>query len=229
MSQLLENLQHIQAQIADAAVQAGRPADSVRLIAVSKTKPATMVQAAYDAGQRDFGENRVQELQEKQPALPADIRWHLIGSLQRNKVKYIADYIYLIHSVDSERLLAEINKRAAQADRTINCLLQLNISEEDAKSGLDESKAEAILSNIEAYPHIHIKGLMGMAAFTDEEAVVLAQFARLQEASEQFAAQFDHPRISMEELSMGMSGDFGLAIRKGATMVRIGSAVFGQR
>ncbi|MEM6344270.1 MAG: YggS family pyridoxal phosphate-dependent enzyme [Bacteroidota bacterium] len=227
MTSIADNLAAIKARIEEATASAERSPQTVKLIAVSKTKPMSLIEEAYAAGQRDFGENKVQELTEKHPALP-DAHWHMIGHLQRNKVKYIAPFIYLIHSVDSERLLAEINKRAAQNDRIIACLLQLNISEEDAKSGLNEQSTYELLERLDEYPHVRIKGLMGMAEFTSDEAVISSQFARLARAFKRYQ-EFNHPRIQMEELSMGMSGDFELAIDQGATMVRIGSAVFGAR
>ncbi|MEL6250975.1 MAG: YggS family pyridoxal phosphate-dependent enzyme [Bacteroidota bacterium] len=225
--QIAENLKDIQQKIKKAALDAGREEDSVRLIAVSKTKPLELIHAAYAEGQMDFGENRVQELREKHPELP-EAHWHMIGSLQRNKVKYIAPFIYLIHSVDSRRLLVEIEKQAAKNERTISCLLQLNISDEDAKSGMDESEAQSILEDIDQFPHIHIKGLMGMAAFVSDEGTIRNQFRRLRMAADTFR-NLTHDRIDMAELSMGMSGDFEIAIEEGATMVRVGSAVFGSR
>lgn len=222
-----QHLSDILSRIQSATIEAGRPASSVRLVAVSKTKPISLIQEAVDAGQTIFGENRVQELREKQPALP-NVHWHMIGSLQRNKVKYIAPYIHLIHSIDSERLLEEVNKQAAKYERIIDCLLQINISDESVKSGFEEGEAETLLEHIDAYPHIRIQGLMGMAAFIADETVIRQQFRRLRLAAEQFKS-IDHPRVEMKELSMGMSGDFEIAIQEGATLVRIGSAVFGRR
>lgn len=222
-----EHLAQVRQRISEAAQAADRPAESVKLIAVSKTKPLGMIEEALGAGQLDFGENRVQELQEKHPALP-QAQWHMIGTLQRNKVKYIAPYIHLIHSVDTERLLKEISKQAEKVGRTIDCLLQLNISEEQVKHGLDEVSGGDVLQRLEEFPGVRIKGLMGMAAFSGDEALVRGQFARLRRAMEQFQ-RIDHPRLQLTELSMGMSGDFPWAIAEGATMVRIGSAVFGGR
>lgn len=224
---IVQNLQDIKDQIAKAAQQAGRSPEEVRLVAVSKTKPMELIHEAFAAGQLDFGENRPQELKEKQPELP-EARWHMIGHLQRNKVKYLAPFVHLIHSVDSERLLAEVNKQAEKCDRVIDCLLQLNISEEDAKSGLNEQSTTELLGRIDEFPHIQIKGLMGMAALTSDEALISSQFKRLRLAKEMLA-EISHPRIQMEELSMGMSGDFEIAIQEGATLVRIGSAIFGSR
>lgn len=227
---IAKNLSNIQKRIEQATQAAGRESGSVKLLAVSKTKPVALIQEAFAAGQVDFGENRTHELTDKHPILPA-ARWHMIGHLQRRQVKEIIPFIHLIHSVDSERLLAKIDREAAAADRVVDCLLQLNISEESAKSGLDETNALALLEGIEQYPHIRILGLMGMAQFKSSEAdspIVQAQFARLRRAFEQFKA-FDHPHIQMQELSMGMSGDLEEAITEGATMVRIGTAVFGGR
>ena len=224
---IADNLSSIQHQISQAATSSKRQPDKVKLIAVSKTKPISLIEEAVAAGQEDFGENRVQELREKQPLLP-HVRWHMIGTLQRNKVKYIAPFIYLIHSVDTERLLIEIDKQAKKNDRIIDCLLQINISEEEVKSGMEEEEARAILQSIDSYPHIRIKGLMGMAAFISDEVEISRQFRRLRLAMESFQS-INHPRIQLQELSMGMSGDFELAIAEGATMVRIGSAVFGSR
>ena len=224
---IADNLLSIQNQIHQAATSANRQPENVRLIAVSKTKPVSLIKEAITAGQLDFGENRVQELREKQELLP-DVRWHMIGTLQRNKVKYIAPYIYLIHSVDSKKLLTEINKEAQKNDRIIDCLLQINISDEKVKSGMEEEEAKAILQSIGNYPNVRIKGFMGMAAFISDEVEISRQFRRLRLARESFQG-ISHPRIQLEELSMGMSGDFELAIAEGATMVRIGSAVFGSR
>lgn len=222
------NLETIKQKIAKAAIAAGRAPESVKLIAVSKTKPMSLIHEAWEAGQVYFGENRVQELREKSTEL-SQAHWHMIGSLQRNKVKYIAPFIHLIHSVDSPRLLKEINKQAKANDRIINCLIQLNISDEAVKSGVeDEEELMQLLNDIDAYPHVHVQGLMGMASFTSNQEVVRSQFRRLRLASEA-AKSIVHPRITMNELSMGMSGDFELAIQEGATLVRIGSSIFGHR
>jgi len=224
---IVENLHQVQAAIRAEALKHGRAADAVQLIAVSKTKPVDMIREAFEAGQIHFGENRVQELTEKHELLP-EVKWHLIGTLQRNKVKYIAPFVYLIHSVDSEKLLAEINKQGQKHERIIDCLLQLNISEESSKSGLDEEKAQEILEHIDDYPYIRIKGLMGMAELTEDHEVIRSQFRRLRKALE-ILKDIEHERIDLTELSMGMSGDYEIAIAEGATMVRIGSAVFGAR
>lgn len=222
-----QNLHSIKAQIADAAIGAGRKPEEVKLIAVSKTKPMSLIREAFDTGHLDFGENRVQELRDKQPELP-DAQWHLIGTLQRNKVKYIAPFIHLIHSVDSEKLLKEINKEGGKNERIIDCLLQMNISGEANKHGLEEAEVKSILQNIQNFPSVRIKGLMGMAEFTDDQEVVQSQFRRLRQARDRFQG-LNNEQIQLEELSMGMSGDFPIAIAEGATMVRVGSAIFGGR
>jgi PLP dependent protein len=222
-----ENLNLVKAEIAAAALAAGRSADAVQLIAVSKTKPIGDVRLAMTTGQLDFGENKVQELVEKHAALP-HARWHMIGALQRNKVRQIIPFIHLIHSVDSERLLAEIDRQAGLHNRQVDCLLQINISDEDQKGGLTEDEAEEILKHITNYPHVHIKGIMGMAEFTDDATVISAQFKRLAIGRARFDA-YAGPQVAMQELSMGMSGDFESAIREGSTMVRVGSSIFGGR
>lgn len=222
------NLQQIQSQITDCVRKAGREAGTVSLIAVSKTKPIQMVEEAWSAGQVDFGENRPQALRDRFEAIP-DARWHMIGTLQRNKIKYIAADIHLIHSVDSAKLLYAINKEGEKIQRVIPCLLQLNISEEDAKHGLDETRALNLLQEMDDLPWISIHGLMGMASFTDDTDIVRAQFQRLRLARDQFDTAISHERVTMTELSMGMSGDYEIAIEEGATMVRVGSAIFGQR
>lgn len=222
-----ERLTQIREKVRQIEKQSDRPEGSVRLIAVSKTKPLEMIREAMSGGQKDFGENKVQDLAEKAEAIP-EARWHMIGSLQRNKVKYLAPFIHLIHSVDSEKLLREINKQGEKNNRKISCLLQLNISDEEQKSGMSESEAEAILKTISQYPFTEIRGLMGMAALTENESVIKSQFNRLTNARESFR-QYEGPQIRMEELSMGMSGDYPMAIQEGSTMIRIGSAIFGPR
>lgn len=224
---IAENLQSVRADIAAAARAADRNPADVQLIAVSKTRPVTDVLRAMEAGQMDFGENKVQEMVEKHDAVPT-ARWHMIGSLQRNKVKYIAEFVHLIHSVDSERLLAEIDRQAQLHGRRIDCLLQINISDEDQKGGFSEAEAEAVLRAIDRFPSVTVRGLMGMAAFTDDQALIRSQFERLAAARTRLEA-FVGPLISMTTLSMGMSGDYALAIAAGATMVRIGSSIFGTR
>lgn len=203
----------------------------VRLIAVSKTKPVSEIMKAYDAGQRDFGENKVQEMVEKYEQLPKDIRWHLIGHLQSNKVKYIAGFVHLIHSVDSEKLLLTIQKGAAKQKRVINCLLQLHIAEEETKFGLsaDETRQLLLPSVLDKVPNLKITGLMGMATFTEKEEQIRKEFRRLKGLFDELSATVVHPVVSLKELSMGMSGDFLMAMEEGSTMVRVGSSIFGER
>jgi pyridoxal phosphate enzyme (YggS family) len=203
-----------------------------KLIAVSKTHPAQKVEEAYKAGQIDFGENKVQELVEKAEQLPKDIQWHLIGHLQRNKVKYIAPFVHLIHSIDSFKLLREVEKEAKKADRIIPCLLQVHIAKESSKFGFDELELFDMLKMPEfvALENVRIEGLMGMATFTEDEELIHKEFQSLKSLSLKIASEFNHiPFLQMKELSMGMSSDYSIAIEEGSTMVRIGSAIFGER
>lgn len=202
-----------------------------RLVAVSKTKPSSAIKEAYDAGVRDFGENKVQELTEKAEALPKDIHWHMIGHLQRNKVKYIAPFVHLIHSVDSLRLLKQINKEGQKVDRVIPCLLQVHIATEESKYGWDEEELTAFLNGdeIKGLQNIRILGLMGMATNTENTEKVRSEFRGLKALFEQLKDMDLPPQVQMSELSMGMSGDYRIAQEEGSTMVRIGSAVFGER
>ena len=199
---------------------------NVTLVAVSKTKPVEDILALYKLGQRDFGENYVQELVEKQQQLPEDIRWHFIGHLQSNKVKQIAPFISLIHSVDSKKLLKEINKQAKKNERSIGCLLQVHIAKEETKFGLDEDELKEILeSDLKDYKNISVKGLMGMASFTDNLETVRKEFQHLKKLFNKFTIH-DSP---FTILSMGMSSDYKIAIEEGSNMVRIGSLLFGER
>ena len=191
------------------------------LIAVSKTKPNEDIQALYDAGQRDFGENYVQELVDKEATMPKDIRWHFIGHLQSNKVKAIAPFVHLIHGVDSFNLLQEINKQAAKVGRTIDCLLQIHIATEETKFGLDADELAQVISESAALKNVQIIGLMGMASFSEDKNLVREEFRALQVLYKQYP-QF-------KTLSMGMSGDFTITIEEGGNMVRIGSLLFGER
>jgi PLP dependent protein len=203
-------------------------AGKAKLVAVSKTKPATDIQALYDLGQRDFGENYVQELEEKYQQLPKDINWHFIGHLQSNKVKYIAPFVHLIHGVDSLSLLKEINKQALKHNRTIDCLLQVYIATEETKFGLDETELRELLTGTEILQlqNIRIKGFMGMASFSDNIKIVQEEFIRLNRL---FLAYKSIGNNDFEILSMGMSGDYQTAIECGSNMVRIGSLLFGER
>lgn len=200
--------------------------ENVQLVAVSKTKPVEDIQILYNAGHRDFGENRVQELVEKEEVLPKDIHWHLIGNLQRNKVKYIASYVHLIHSMESESLLKEINKQAKRNDRIIPCLLQIRIAKEETKFGLIKDEAERILFTYkELYPNVKIVGVMGMATFTEDMNQVREEFQELKTSFDKFQKIDSEIKI----LSMGMSGDYEIAIEEGSNMVRVGSLIFGER
>lgn len=196
---------------------------TVTLVAVSKTKPVASLLEAHQAGQRDFGENKVQELVDKASVLPQNIRWHMIGHLQRNKVKYIAPFVSLIHSVDSFRLLNEIDKQGKKNDRVIDCLLQVRIAQEETKFGLTFENCNEIL-NQNNYTHVRIRGLMGMASFTDNQIQIESEFKSLAQYYKQYQDQYD-----WDTLSMGMSGDYPLALSCGSTMIRVGSSIFGSR
>jgi PLP dependent protein len=201
------------------------------LVAVSKTKPVEDIQALYDLGQRDFGENYVQELIDKEAVLPKDIRWHFIGHLQSNKVKFIAPFVHLIHGVDSFSLLKEIDKQAAKNNRTIDCLLQIYIAKEETKFGLDEKELNELIEQIIVKPlnNVSIRGLMGMASFSDDKELVRSEFKYLEELSTKINIQFSTFNFQCSIISMGMSADYGIAIEEGSTMVRIGSLLFGER
>ncbi len=202
--------------------------ESVTLVAVSKYSSDEQVQKAYDAGHRDFGENKAQDLAARYQEFPDDVHWHFVGHLQRNKVKYIAPFIHLIHSVDSLRLLQEINKQAEKANRIISCLLQMHIAREETKFGLDADEVYALLNDpeIENLKFVHISGLMGMATNTDNDAVVEKEFSALKATFESLKTSPFPENVKMDILSMGMSADYGIAMRNGSNMVRIGSAVF---
>ncbi|MBB6325578.1 hypothetical protein FHS59_001193 [Algoriphagus iocasae] len=201
------------------------------LVAVSKTKPLEDLKAAYACGIRDFGENKVQEIQAKQPEMPADTRWHMIGHLQSNKVKYIAPFVHLIHGVDSFKLLKEINKQGKKIDRIIPVLLQIHIAEEESKFGFDEAEVLEMLGNedFKALTHVSIQGLMGMATFTENETQIRKEFKGLKALFENLKSKDLPAFVQLKELSMGMSGDYLIAQEEGSTMVRIGSAIFGSR
>jgi pyridoxal phosphate enzyme (YggS family) len=218
MASIKENLIHIQSSL---------PAH-VTLVAVSKTHPVEVVEEAYNAGQRIFGENRVQELVPKFEQMPKDIQWHLIGTLQRNKVKYIAPFVSLIHSVDQIDLLKEINKEAEKNNRIIDCLIQVFIATEESKHGFSFDEAESLFSSDfkMQFPHVQIKGLMGMASFTSDLQQVKKEFLSLKD----FKAKIESENaLQLPILSMGMSGDYALAIECGSNMVRVGSSIFGSR
>jgi len=213
---LAKNYQNILSQLSE----------NVKLVNVSKTNPAEKIKEVYDLGQRAFGENKVQELLEKQTVLPSDIEWHLIGHLQTNKVKYIAGFISMIESIDSEKLLKEVDKEALKNNRKINVLLQVKIAREETKFGLTVDEARSIFNDYLAgnYPNIEIKGLMGMASFVEDETQIREEFAILKNLFDELSEL-----KPLETLSMGMSGDFPLAIECGSNSVRVGSAIFGER
>ena len=208
----------------------------VTLVAVSKTKPVADLMEAYNAGQRIFGENKIQEMTDKWEVMPKDIEWHMIGHVQTNKVKYMAPYVSLIHGVDSLKLLQEINKQAAKNNRVIDCLLQVYIAEEESKFGLDEQELEEILNKIldsarndnNEFKNIRVIGLMGMATFTENQNQIEKEFKHLKTIFDKYS-QLETSNLKLENLSMGMSGDYQLAISCGSTMVRIGSSIFGSR
>src|SRR5690625_3076385 len=206
-------------------IQATLPED-VTLVAISKTKSVDEIMEAYQGGHRVFGENKIQEMEEKWHELPKDIEWHMVGHVQRNKVKYMAPFVSLIHGVDRLRLLKEINKEAKKNDRVINCLLQIKIAEEDSKLGMSEEDAQDLLNSeaFAALKNIRIIGLMGMATFTEDEEQLNQEFQRLKIFYDKLKSEFQ-----FTVLSMGMSGDYPIAIKNGSTMVRIGSAIFGER
>ncbi len=212
-------------------IQTSLAATGAKLVAVTKTYPPETIREAYALGCRDFGENRVQELLEKQPLLPPDVRWHLIGHLQTNKVRYIAPFISMIHAVDSLRLLEEINKQAAKCGRVIDCLLQFHIAAEETKFGLSREEAADLLQNesFKRMPHARICGVMGMATFTDDEVQIRREFGALRDHFNWLRTTWFSDCPEFREISMGMSGDWQIALEEGSTMVRIGSLLFGKR
>ena len=197
----------------------------VQLVAVSKTKTNEEIMQAYDAGQRVFGENKIQDMTRKQEELPKDIQWHMIGHVQSNKVKYMAPYVDLIHGVDSTKLLKEINKQATKNNRIIPCLLQIHIAQEDNKFGFSAQECQQAIEMSKEFPHVHIKGLMGMASYTEDQKQIAQEFAGLKNLYDQLIQQ-NH---RLETLSMGMSGDYPLAIAQGSNMIRVGSKICGPR
>jgi pyridoxal phosphate enzyme (YggS family) len=204
---------------------------TVSLIAVSKTKPVSDLQEAYDAGQRAFGENKVQELVDKYEVLPKDIEWHLIGHLQTNKVKYIAPFVHLIHAVDSLKLLVEINKQAEKNERIIDVLLQFHIAQEETKFGLSLEEAQELIESdaFQSCKHIRVVGVMGMASFVDDEQQIHREFQTLNGIFEELRSSNFKDLSYFKEISMGMSGDYQIAIEEGSTMIRVGSSIFGGR
>jgi len=221
MSSIVENLKRI----------AGSLPEGVKLVAVSKTKPVEAIEEAYEGGQRVFGENRVQELAEKYEKLPKDIEWHMIGHLQTNKVKYIAAFVSLIHGVESLKLLETIDKEGKKHNRVIPCLLQFHVASEETKFGLDMDEARALLDSEEYknMKNVRIVGVMGMATNTDDEARIRREFHHLKVIFDELKKSYFTEDPGFKELSMGMSGDYTIAVKEGSTMVRVGSAIFGAR
>lgn len=228
MSEIRENLGNVRRHMAEACEKSGRALEEVKLIAVSKTKPVSALEEAYACGCRDFGENKVQELVDKYEALPKDIRWHMIGHLQRNKVKYIVDKVYLIHSVDSLRLAQEIEKEAAKHKKTVNILLEVNVAEEESKFGVTPDDVLELVKEVVKMPHIRIKGLMTVAPYVENAEENRPYFGKLKK----IFVDIIHKNIDnvfMEEISMGMTGDYEVAITEGATYIRVGTGIFGER
>ncbi len=225
---LTQNYDKVQEYIDVACQNAGRDREQVQLIAVSKTKPVEMLAELYEYGCRDFGENKVQELVEKYETLPKDIRWHMIGHLQRNKVKYIVDKVYLIHSVDSLRLAEEISKEAVKKNVTVNILIEVNVAEEETKFGLKTDETAELVKAISALPGICIKGLMTIAPYVENAEENRQYFRKLKQLSVDIMHK-NIDNVSMGSLSMGMSGDYAVAVEEGATYVRVGTSIFGER
>ncbi|WP_186989539.1 YggS family pyridoxal phosphate-dependent enzyme [Constantimarinum furrinae] len=200
--------------------------DTVTLVAVSKTKAVPEIMEAYNTGHRIFGENKIQEMEAKWKEMPKDVEWHMIGHVQRNKVKYMAPFVSLIHAVDSLKLLKEINKQARKNNRVINCLIQIKIAEEESKFGLSEAAAREILASeaFQSMEHVNVLGVMGMATFTENEAQLVKEFQKLKAFFDTYKNKY-----GFTEISMGMSGDYAVAIAQGSTMIRVGSAIFGKR
>lgn len=223
-----DNLEQVQKKITQACEKAGREPKQVTLISVSKTKPVEMLQEAYAAGSRDFGENKVQELLDKIPQMPQDIRWHFIGHLQRNKVKYIVGKVFLIHSVDSLRLAEEISREAQKQQVEVNILIEVNVAAEESKFGTSVEETTALVQKIAKLPGIHILGLMTIAPFVQDAEENRRYFRKLKELSVDIA-QKNIDNVNMSVLSMGMTGDYPVAVEEGATYVRVGTGIFGER
>ena len=228
MSSIYDNMREVQQNICEACDRAGRNSEEVTLISVSKTKPVSMLKEAYEAGSRDFGENKVQELIDKIPQLPSDIRWHMIGHLQRNKVKYIVDKVFLIHSVDSLKLAEEISKEAVKKNVEVNILVEVNVAGEESKFGTTVEETVSLVENIAKLPGIHVKGLMTIAPFVENAEQNREYFCKLKQLSVDIAAK-NIDNVSMNTLSMGMTGDYTVAVEEGATCVRVGTGIFGER
>lgn len=225
---ICENMEQVQQNIRQACIRAGREPGEAKLIAVSKTKPVEALLEAYQAGARDFGENKVQELLDKIPVLPADIRWHMIGHLQRNKVKYIVDKVYLIHSVDSLKLAEEINREAMKKKVESNILIEVNVAGEESKFGICTEETIRLVEQIAALPAVHIKGLMTIAPFVEDSEENREYFIKLRQLAVDIRNK-NIDNVAMSVLSMGMTGDYEVAVEEGATFVRVGTGIFGER
>ena len=225
---LKENLKQVRDNIHSACRAADRPIEDVTLIAVSKTKPVSLLEEAYEEGCRHFGENKVQELLDKYEVMPKDIKWHMIGHLQRNKVKYIVDKVYLIHSVDSLKLAQEISKEALKKNVTVSVLIEVNVAEEESKFGVKISETEELIKNIAKLPGICIKGLMTIAPYVENQEENRIHFAKLRQLAVDIM-QENIDNVKVDVLSMGMTGDYPVAIEEGATHVRVGTGIFGGR
>lgn len=225
---LADNLQKVEQNIRKACTKSNRAREEITLIAVSKTKPVSMLQEIYELGIRDFGENKVQELSEKHPQMPKDLNWHLIGHLQTNKVKQVIDKACLIHSVDSIRLAEAIEKEASKRNLMINVLLEVNVAEEESKFGFKVDEVKKAIHQIATFPHVRIKGLMTIAPFVENPEENRSIFAHLKKLSVDIAAE-NIDNVSVDILSMGMTNDYQIAIEEGATMIRVGTGIFGER
>ena len=222
------NLEHVRKRIGEACDRSGRDRESVTLISVSKTKPLSMLMEAYEAGSRDFGENKVQEILDKLPGMPEDVRWHMIGHLQRNKVKYIVGKVHMIHSVDSLRLAEEISKEAVKQKTEVNILLEVNAAGEESKFGVTLEETENLVLAVSKLPGIHICGLMTIAPFVENAEDNRQYFRKIRQLSVDIERK-NIDNVSMNVLSMGMTGDYSVAVEEGATYVRVGTAIFGER
>ena len=223
-----ENLEEVREKIRQACQRSGRREEDVTLISVSKTKPVDMLREAYEAGSRDFGENRVQEIMEKYGQMPEDVRWHMIGHLQKNKVRQVIDKAVLIHSVDTVELAEQIEKDAAKRDLTVDILLEVNVAEEESKFGFRTEEVEAAVMKIKEFPHVHIKGLMTIAPFVSNSEDNREVFKKLYQLYVDIRSK-NIDNVNMSVLSMGMTGDYEVAVEEGATMIRVGTGIFGAR
>ena len=223
-----ENLEEVREKIRQACQRSGRRGEDVTLISVSKTKPVEMLREAYEAGSRDFGENRVQEIMEKYGQMPEDVRWHMIGHLQKNKVRQVIDKAVLIHSVDTVELAEQIEKDAAKRDLTVDILLEVNVAEEESKFGFRTEEVEAAVMKIKEFPHVHIKGLMTIAPFVSNSEDNREVFKKLYQLYVDIRSK-NIDNVNMSVLSMGMTGDYEVAVEEGATMIRVGTGIFGAR